>query len=43
MTSVTEIIKDLFCGCLSGWGQVVTMLPFENIKLKVVSKPEEYG
>jgi solute carrier family 25 carnitine/acylcarnitine transporter 20/29 len=43
MTSATEVVKDLFCGCVSGWGQVFTMLPFENIKLKVVSKPEEYG
>lgn len=36
MTSSLEIGKDLLCGCASGWGQVVTMLPFENIKLKVI-------
>lgn len=36
-------MKDFFCGCVSGWSQVVVMLPFENIKLKVVSKPEEYN
>ena len=43
MTTPLEIAKDLFCGCASGWGQVITMLPFENIKVKVVSKPEEYN
>ena len=43
MTSTTEVLKDLFCGCMSGWGQVISMLPFENIKIKVVSKPEEYN
>ena len=43
MTTPLEIAKDLFCGVASGWGQVVTMLPFENIKVKVVSKPEEYN
>jgi hypothetical protein len=35
--------KDLFCGCMSGWGQVISMLPFENIKVKVISKPLEYN
>ena len=34
--------KDLFCGWLSGIGQVLTMMPFENIKIKVVSRPQEY-
>lgn len=43
MTSALDLGKDLFCGCMSGWGQVVTMLPFENIKIKVVSKPLEYN
>lgn len=43
MTSALEVAKDLFCGCMSGWGQVVSMLPFENIKIKVISKPEEYN
>lgn len=38
-----DIVKDLFCGCMSGWGQVVSMLPFENIKIKIISKPEEYN
>lgn len=28
---------------MSGWGQVISMLPFENIKIKVVSKPAEYN
>ena len=28
---------------MSGWGQVVSMLPFENIKIKIISKPEEYN
>jgi len=37
------VAKDLFCGCVSGWGQVISMLPFENIKIKVISKPEEYN
>jgi solute carrier family 25 carnitine/acylcarnitine transporter 20/29 len=37
------VLKDLFCGCMSGWGQVISMLPFENIKIKVVSKPLEYN
>jgi len=39
MASATDVLKDLFCGCMSGWGQVVSMLPFENIKIKLVSKP----
>lgn len=39
----SDVAKDLFCGVLSGWGQVVSMVPFENIKIKVVSKPEEYN
>jgi solute carrier family 25 carnitine/acylcarnitine transporter 20/29 len=43
MTSVVEIAKDFFCGLLSGWGQVVTMLPFEKIKLAVVTQPEKYN
>lgn len=43
MTSNLEIAKDLFCGCASGWGQVISMLPFENIKVKVVSRPDEYN
>jgi len=43
MTSPLEIAKDLFCGCMSGWGQVFAMLPFENIKIKMISKPEEYN
>lgn len=43
MTSPLEVAKDLFCGCMSGWGQVISMLPFENIKIKVISKPQEYN
>ena len=43
MTSPLEIAKDLACGVMAGWGQVVSMLPFENIKIKVISKPEEYN
>jgi solute carrier family 25 carnitine/acylcarnitine transporter 20/29 len=43
MTTPLEVAKDLFCGCMSGWGQVISMLPFENIKIKVISKPEEYN
>jgi solute carrier family 25 carnitine/acylcarnitine transporter 20/29 len=43
MTSPLELAKDLFCGCMSGWGQVISMLPFENIKIKVISKPQEYN
>lgn len=42
MASPLQIAKDLFCGCCSGWAQTVIMLPFENIKIKMVSKPEEY-
>ena len=38
-----DLARDLFCGCMSGWGQVISMLPFENIKIKVISKPEEYN
>jgi hypothetical protein len=34
MSSTIDLIKDLFTGCCSGWGQVVTMMPFENIKVK---------
>jgi hypothetical protein len=33
-----DIGKDFFCGWLSGIGQVLTMMPFENIKIKMVSK-----
>lgn len=33
MSSTTDLIKDLFTGCCSGWGQVITMMPFENIKV----------
>jgi hypothetical protein len=43
MTTPLDVAKDLFCGCMSGWGQVVSMLPFENIKIKVISKPQEYN
>ena len=43
MTSTVDVFKDLFCGCLNGWGQVVSMLPFENIKIKIISKPDEYN
>lgn len=43
MTSTTEVIKDFFCGCVAGWGQVISMLPFENIKIKLISKPDEYN
>lgn len=39
---MAEVAKDIFCGWLSGIGQVLTMMPFENIKIKMVSKPEEY-
>lgn len=39
---MAEITKDLFCGWLAGIGQVLTMMPFENIKIKLVSKPQEY-
>ena len=39
---MSEVGKDLFCGWLSGIGQVLTMMPFENIKIKVVSRPQEY-
>lgn len=43
MSSSLDVFKDFFCGCVSGWAQVLTMMPFENIKVKVVSKPEEYN
>lgn len=43
MSSSLDVLKDFFCGCVSGWAQVFTMMPFENIKVKVVSKPEEYN
>jgi len=43
MSSLPDVIKDTLCGISSGWGQVVTMMPFENIKVKMVSKPEEYN
>jgi solute carrier family 25 (mitochondrial carnitine/acylcarnitine transporter), member 20/29 len=28
MTSAVEVAKDLFAGCMSGWGQVISMMPF---------------
>lgn len=37
-----DLAKDLFCGWLSGIGQVLTMMPFENVKIKVVSMPNVY-
>lgn len=37
-----DVAKDIFCGWLSGIGQVLTMMPFENIKIKMVSKGSEY-
>ena len=43
MSNLPDILKDTLCGCASGWGQVITMMPFENIKVKLVSKPEEYN
>ena len=43
MTTPLDLAKDLFCGCMSGWGQVISMLPFENIKIKVISRPQEYN
>jgi solute carrier family 25 (mitochondrial carnitine/acylcarnitine transporter), member 20/29 len=43
MTSAVDVVKDLFCGVLSGWGQVLSMMPFENIKIKMISKPQEYN
>jgi solute carrier family 25 carnitine/acylcarnitine transporter 20/29 len=39
---MAEVVKDIFCGWLSGIGQVLTMMPFENIKIKMVSKRHEY-
>ena len=33
MSKTEELLKDLFTGCCSGWGQVITMMPFENIKV----------
>lgn len=37
-----DVAKDIFCGWMSGIGQVLTMMPFENIKIKMVSKRTEY-
>jgi hypothetical protein len=42
MTTPIDMAKDFFCGCVSGWTQVVVMLPFEHIKLKVVTRPDLY-
>jgi solute carrier family 25 carnitine/acylcarnitine transporter 20/29 len=39
---MSDVAKDIFCGWLSGIGQVLTMMPFENIKIKMVSKGHEY-
>ena len=36
---MSELAKDLLSGWLSGIGQVLTMMPFENIKVKMVSRP----
>ena len=43
MASIETAVKDCLCGVASGWGQVVTMMPFENIKVKLISKAEEYN
>lgn len=37
-----DVVKDFFCGWTSGIAQVISMLPFENVKIKMVSKPQEY-
>ena len=39
---MSDVLKDIFCGWLSGIGQVLTMMPFENIKIKMVSKSTQY-
>ena len=39
---MVDVAKDIFCGWLSGIGQVLTMMPFENIKIKMVSKSTQY-
>ena len=37
-----DMLKDFFCGWTSGIAQVISMLPFENVKIKLVSRPNEY-
>ena len=36
---MADVMKDLFCGWMAGLSQVLTMMPFENVKIKLVSKP----
>ena len=41
-----DIAKDFFCGCVSGWAQVIVQQPFELIKARLVnqsSKNPEYS
>ena len=40
-----DIAKDFFCGCVSGWTQVIVQQPFELVKARLVnqsSKNPEY-
>lgn len=29
---------EFFCGCMSGWAQVITMKPFEIIKVRLANQ-----
>jgi len=36
--TLTDVIKDFFCGCVSGWTQVVVMQPFEIVKVRLINQ-----
>ena len=45
--SLLDIAKDFFCGCVSGWAQVIVQQPFELVKARLVNQssknPEYFG
>ena len=45
--TILDIAKDFFCGCISGWAQVIVQQPFELVKARLVnqssSNPEYHG
>lgn len=45
--ALLDTAKDFFCGCVSGWTQVIVQQPFELVKARLVNqsmlKPEYSG
>ena len=36
--SLADSAKDFFCGCVSGWAQVIIQQPFELVKARLVNQ-----